>query len=370
MKKIVSISLLLLCCLALLLCAGCKKNDPKGADSSAANGTVSGAAGEATGADSSAASGNAQNGNGNSSAGNNQNGGQQGNENGSPSGENSSLNFESVEDEAVAIVAAMHAADDRGGLTEDSEAYESELYSVGAPTQPAAASVTGKITIDGAECTVYTVSDGKGNTEIIAESTDGQWYYKDEYGDYIPVTLMDDGSLTVGDLPLDGESVLDIAEWMLQKFTGNSSCSVEQSGNGLVNGVDCDLYVATDAKGTVLGAIAHGPDGEYYYREKTGFLYRLVGRKLGNYWLAEPVSEFSKSALIVYQEVSGKKADSAKSNEAIIINNQSATQYAIISGGKTVANIAVTTDNQWYYDNTAKGNYHHVVWSADGAKAS
>ena len=125
-----------------------------------------------------------------------------------------------------------------------------------------------------------------------------------------------------------------------------------------------------DAKGNVLGAIAHGPDGEFYYREKTGFLYRLIGRELGNYWLAEPVSEFSKSALIVYKEVSGKTADSATSNESIIINNETATQYAIVRGGKTVANIAVTTDNAWYYDNTAKGNYHRVKWTVDGATAS
>ncbi len=351
--------LLVLAVAALLLCSGCKKHGGK--DTSAVSGAESqnSAVSAVSGADVSGGNG-----------GENSSAGQKSNENGSNSGDTSKVEFASVEDEAIAVAKALHAADERGGLTEDSEAYESALYSVGAPTQPAAAQQGGETLIDGEKCKVYTVSDGAGHIEQIAQSSNGQWYYKDQYGDYIPVTLMDDGTLTVGDLPLDGESVLDIAEWMLKEFTKNSTCTVEQSGNGLVNGVDCDFYVATDAKGNVLGAVAHGPDGEYYYREKTGFLYRLIGRKLGNYWLAEPVSEFTKSALIVYKEVSGKTADSAKSNESIVINNQSATQYAIIKGGKTVANMAVTTDNTWYYDDTAKGHYRHVIWSAEGASVS
>ena len=358
MKRTVKI-LLVLAVVALLLCTGCKKHGGK--DTSAVSGaeSQSGAVSAVSGADVSGGNG-----------GENSSAGQKSNENGSDSGDTSKVEFASVEDEAIAVAKALHAADDRGGLTEDSEAYESALYSVGAPTQPAAAQQGGETLINGEKCKVYTVSDGAGHTEQIAQSSDGQWYYKDQYGDYIPVTLMDDGTLTVGDLPLDGESVLDIAEWMLKEFTKSSTCTVEQSGNGLVNGVDCDFYVATDAKGNVLGAVAHGPDGEYYYREKTGFLYRLIGRKLGNYWLAEPVSEFTKSALIVYKEASGKTADSAKSNESIVINNQSATQYAIIKGGKTVANVAVTTDNTWYYDDTAKGHYRHVVWSEKGASVS
>ncbi len=359
MKKWTAKCLLVLCCAALLLSTGCHKNGENDTSAVSDVSAQGGAVSAVSGAD---VSGN--NGGENSAA------GQKSNENGSASGETSKVEFSSNEEEALAVAKALHAADERGGLTEDSEAYESALYSVGAPTQPEAAQQGGEMLINGEKCKVYTVSDGAGHIEQIAVSPNDQWYYKDQYGDYIPVTLMDDGTLTVGDLPLDGESVLDIAEWMLRKFTGNNTCAVEQNGNGLVNGVDCDFYVATDAKGNVLGAIAHGPDGEYYYREKTGFLYRLIGRELGKYWLAEPVSEFTKSALMVYNEVSGKTADSAKSNEAIIINNQSATQYAILKGGKTVANIAVTTDNQWYYDNNAKGNYHRVVWSESGAKAS
>ena len=352
-------TLLVLCCAALLLCTGCGKNGGKESSAASDVSAQGGAVSAVSGAD---VSGN--NGGETSAA------GQQSKENGSDSGDTSKVEFKSAEDEAVAVAKALHAADERGGLTEDSEAYESALYSVGAPTQPASAQQGGETLINGEKCKVYTVSDGAGHTEMIAVSPNDQWYYKDQYGDYIPVTLMSDGTLTVGDLPLDAESVLDIAEWMLKKFTGSSTCTVEQSGNGLVNGVDCDFYVATDAKSNVLGAVAHGPDGEYYYREKTGFLFRLIGRELGNYWLAEPVSEFTKSALIVYNEVSGKTADSAKSNEAIIINDQNATQYAIIKGGKTVANVAVTTDNQWFYDNTGKGNYHRVTWTVDGAKAS
>lgn len=353
MKKRIANGLLILCCAALLLTTGCGKDKPKDTTSgTSSSGAVSGDT-SGTGSDKKD----------NSS-------GKKSNENGSEKDDTSKVEFASEKEEALAVGKALHAADDRGGLTEDSEAYESNLYSVGAPTKPAAANECGETLIDGEKCNVYTVDDGAGNTEMIAVSKDGQWYYKDQYGDYIPVTMMDDGTLTVGDLPLDGESVLDIAEGMLWKFTGDSTSSVEQSGNGLVNGVDCDFYVATDAKGNVLGAIAHGPDGEYYYREKTSFLYRLVGREPGNFWLAEPVSEFSQSALIIYKELTGKTADKAQSNEAIVINNQSATQYAILKGDKTVANIAVTTDNQWYYDDTAKGNYHHVTWTSDGAKTS
>ena len=361
MKKFGAKTLLVLTVAAMLLVSGCRKASDNG--SSGVPGAASGVSGVAVSGSVDVSGGNGGD-NGNSGA------GQQSNGNGSDSGNGAKPSFSSNEDEAIAVAKALHAADDRGGLTEDSEAYESALYSVGAPTKPAAASNVGQQTIDGETCNVFTVDDGAGNSEVIAASKSGKWYYKDQYGDFIPVTLMDDGTLTVGDLPLDGESVLDIAEWMLRKFTGDSNCTVEQKGNGLVNGVDCDMYVATNASGKVLGAIAHGPDGEYYYRQENSFLYRLIGRELGDYWLAEPVSEFSQSALIVYKELSGKKADSAKSNEAIIINNQSATQYAIISGGKTVAYVAVTTDNSWYYDAKANGNYHRVKWTATGATAS
>lgn len=357
MKKFGEKTLLVLCCAVLLTASGCKK-----ASDNAVSGTVSGASDTAqSGA---AVSGDSGNGGDNGSS------GQQSNENGSKTDKKTKPTFSSDKEEAIAVAKALHAADERGGLTEDSDAYESALYSVGAPTNPAGAKGAGQQTINNEVCNVFTVEDGAGHTETIAASETGKWYYKDQYGDFIPVTLMDDGTLTVGDLPLDVESVLDIAEWMLQKFTGDSACTVEQNGNGLVNGVDCDMYVATNASGKVLGAIAHGPDGEYYYREGTSFLYRLVGREMGDYWLAEPVSEFSESAKIVYHEVSGKKADSAKSNEAIIINNESATQYAIISGGKTVAYVAVTTDNLWYYDAKADGHYHRVKWTLKGASAS
>ena len=344
MKKFGAKILLVLCCVAMMMASGCKK-----ASDNATSGGESATSGTAVGDVSGG------------------NGGQQSNENGSNGGKPS---FSSDEDEAIAVAKALHAADERGGLTEDSGAYESALYSVGAPTNPAGAQNVGQQEINGEKCNVFTVEDGAGHSEIIAASESGKWYYKDQYGDFIPVTLMDDGTLTVGELPLDVESVLDIAEWMLRKFTGDNACSVEQNGNGLVNGVDCDMYVATNASGKVLGAIAHGPDGEYYYREGTSFLYRLVGRQLGDYWLAEPVSEFTKSALIVYNEVSGKKADSAKSNEAIVINNESATQYAIVSGGKTVAYVAVTTSNLWFYDAKADGHYHRVTWTVNGASAS
>ncbi len=336
----------LLCAAALLLCAGCGKETKPETTAKDGTGTTVSAGGTT-----------AQNGNGENKNGNGGNGVAQ-------------EKFDSVEDEAIAVAKALHAADERGGLTEDPDANEEDEESAHAPTNPAGVQSSGTVQIEGATCKVYTVSDGEGHTEQLAHGKDGQWYYRDSYGDYIPVTLMDDGTLTVGELPLDGGSVLDVAEWMLKEFTKSSTCTVEQSGNGLINGVDCDFYVATDESGNVLGAVAHGPDGEYYYREKTGFLYRLIGRQLGEYWLAEPVSEYEKAALIVYEEVSGKTADKAKSNETLVINDQSATQYAILKGDKTVAHIAVTLDNRWYYDEGAKGAYHRVKWSESGADLS
>ena len=348
MKHVCLTLSVLLCTAALLLCAGCDKGTKSKTTETDGTGTTVSAGGTTV-----------KSGNGETKSGNG-------------NGKNGSAweEFDNVEDEAIAVAKALHAADERGGLTVDSDEDENDADSVHAPTTPAGAQSSGTVQIEGAACKAYTVSDGEGHTEQLAHGKDGQWYYKDSYGDYIPVTLMDDGTLTVGELPLDGGSVLDMAEWMLKEFTQDSTCTVEQSGNGLVNGVDCDFYVATDKSGNVLGAVAHGPDGEYYYREKTGFLYRLIGRQLGDYWLAEPVSEYEKAALLVYKEVSGKTADKAKSTETIIINDKNATQYAILKGDKTVARIAVTLDNRWYYDEGAKGSYHRVMWSESGVSLS